>query len=93
VEFEKECLQGTGGTFAVLKHLEESEKQEFIVEMLCIEGFKSSEIEGELLQRESLQSSIQKNLGIKTDRLFNSEVRHLGCLTKVAKNLYRCCKV
>jgi hypothetical protein len=26
-------------------------------------------------------------------RLFNSEVRHLGSLTKEAKNLYRRCKV
>ena len=61
---EKKFLQGAGGVFAVLRHLRDAEKKQFIVEMLCTEGLKSSEIEGEILERQSLQSSIQCHFGI-----------------------------
>lgn len=66
-DLDKKFLQGVGGAFAVLKHLEESEKRPFIVEMLCIEGITSSEIEGEILERDSLQSSIQRHFGFSED--------------------------
>jgi len=56
-------LKGAGGVFAILKHLEDEKKRSFIVEILSTEGLKSSEIEGEILERESLQSSIQRHFG------------------------------
>ncbi|NGX35028.1 MAG: Adenosine monophosphate-protein transferase SoFic [Candidatus Anoxychlamydiales bacterium] len=67
-DFEKEFLQALGGSSAVLKLLEEEEKKRFIVEILCSEGLKSAEIEGEILKRDSLQSSIQKHFGFIKDR-------------------------
>jgi Fic family protein len=67
-DLEKKFLQGVGGAFAVLKHIEDSEKRPFIVEILCTEGITSAEIEGEVLQRESLQSSIQRHFGFSEDK-------------------------
>jgi len=67
VSLEKLFLQGAGGAFAVLKHMDDEQKRQFIVEILCIEGLKSAEIEGEILERESLQSSIQRHFGLSVD--------------------------
>ncbi|NGX62371.1 MAG: Adenosine monophosphate-protein transferase SoFic [Chlamydiae bacterium] len=64
---EKKFYQGAGGVFAILKHLDEEKKRHFIVDILSIEGEKSAEIEGELLQRESLQSSIKRQFGLAHD--------------------------
>ena len=66
-ELEKEFLQKIGGAVAVLKHLGDEKKRQFIVEILCTEGLNSAEIEGEILERESLQSSIQRHFGFITD--------------------------
>lgn len=65
---EAAFLQGAGGLFAVLKHLSTDEKQRFIVEILSMEGLYSAEIEGEILERESLQSSIQRHFGLKSPK-------------------------
>jgi len=65
---ENRFLQEAGGTFAIFKHLDDNDKKNFIVELLCTEGMESSEIEGELLQRESLQFSIQRHFGLITDK-------------------------
>lgn len=61
---EQKFLQGAGGLFAVLKQLNNEKQNQFIVEVLCTEGVNSAEIEGEILERESLQSSIQRHLGM-----------------------------
>jgi Fic family protein len=64
---EREFLQAVGGANAVLKLLEKEEKKRFIIEILCSEGLKSAEIEGETLKIDSLQSSIQRHFGFITD--------------------------
>ena len=66
-ELEKEFLQKIGGAVAVLKYLGDEKKRQFTVEILCTEGLNSAEIEGEILERESLQSSIQRHFGFITD--------------------------
>ncbi len=63
---ERRFYQGSGGVFAILKHLTDEDKKRFIVDILCTEGLKSAEIEGDLLERESLQSSIQRHFGLST---------------------------
>ena len=65
---DREFLQGAGGIVAVLNHFKEEEKKQFVVELLCIEGLESARIEGEVLERESLQSSIQRHFGLQVDR-------------------------
>ncbi len=66
---EKEFFQGSGGVFAILRHLSDEKKRQFIVDILCTEGLNSAEIEGEILERESLQSSIQRHFGLPNDEL------------------------
>ncbi|MFA6119575.1 MAG: DUF4172 domain-containing protein [Parachlamydiales bacterium] len=66
-DLEREFLQAVGGANAVLKLLENEEKKRVIIEILCSEGLKSAEIEGEILQIDSLQSSIQRHFGFITD--------------------------
>ena len=64
-DLEKKFFQEAGGASAILRHLEADKKKLFIIELLCLEGFNSSAIEGELLERHSLQSSIQCHFGIQ----------------------------
>lgn len=74
--FERQFLQGIGGLSAVLKMLEEGEKKRFVVDVLSDEGVKSAEIEGEVLQRESLQSSIKRHFGMRGDRVVVGRSEH-----------------
>src|SRR3972149_11479485 len=66
-DLEREFLQEVGGANALIKLLEKDEKKRFIIEILCSEGLKSAEIEGEILKIDSLQSSIQRHFGFITD--------------------------
>lgn len=61
---EKKFLLSAGSSIAFLKNIDEKEYNQFAVEILSSEGIESSKIEGELLDRESLQSSIKKHFGL-----------------------------
>jgi len=61
---EKQFLLEVGSSIAFLKSLGEKDCKRFIVEILSSEGLESSKIEGEILDRESLQSSIRKHFGL-----------------------------
>ena len=63
-EIERQFLLGMGSASAYLKTVDEQEYKRFIVEILSWEGTESSKIEGEFLDRESLQSSIKQHFGI-----------------------------
>jgi Fic family protein len=80
---EKQFFQGAGGVFAILKHLDADPKRRFIIEILSAEGVSSAEIEGERLDRESLQSSIQRHFGLnaksKKDSPSESGMSELLC--------------
>jgi Fic family protein len=65
---EKQFLLGVGGARAFLKNIAEQEYNQFVVEILSVEGLESSRIEGEILDRESLQSSIKQHFGLQTVR-------------------------
>jgi len=65
-QLERQFLLGMGSAFAYLKTIENQEYQRFIVEILSLEGLESSRIEGEILDRESLQSSIKQHFGLKS---------------------------
>lgn len=47
-----------------MRHLSKEDLEEFRIEIICNEALKTSEIEGEILDRESLQSSICKEFGV-----------------------------
>ncbi len=61
---ERQFLLSVGSAFAYLKTIDPQEYRRFIVEILSVEGLESSRIEGEILDRESLQSSIQQHFGL-----------------------------
>lgn len=65
---EKQFLLGAGSAFAFLKNTDKQEYNQFIVEILSSEGLESSKIEGEILDRESLQSSIKRHFGLTPSR-------------------------
>lgn len=67
-DLEKKFLINAGKGAVVLASLDPKEKRKFTVEILANEGLNSSSIEGEWLQRESLQSSVGKHFGFNPPR-------------------------
>lgn len=65
---EHEFSQNNGMVLGALKHVQSQEKDQFLVEVLSNEALKTSEIEGEYLNRDSIQSSIKNNLGLEVDK-------------------------
>src|SRR5580704_13687609 len=65
---EQAFLLHAGVTIGTTQHLGEEERDRLIVETMSSEALTTSRIEGEMLNRDSVQSSIQKQLGLKTDR-------------------------
>lgn len=64
---EDRFLHRSGLLFGVYKHITGEEKNTLTVDLICNEALKTSEIEGELLNRESIQSSIRGNFGLEAD--------------------------
>lgn len=64
LELEKKFLLASGGSLAILNTLDEEKRKQFTIEILCTEGLKSSEIEGEVLDRESLLSCLRRHFGL-----------------------------
>ncbi|MEQ8627863.1 Fic family protein [Ekhidna sp.] len=66
-EYEKEFLQKSGVISGSMKHVSDDDHDALKVNLISDEAYKTSEIEGELLNRDSLQSLIRKHFGLKTD--------------------------
>lgn len=66
-EYESQFLHKAGIMHGSLKHITEDDKETLRVQLISEEAYKTSEIEGEILDRDSLQSSIRKHFGLKTD--------------------------
>lgn len=66
-EYESQFLHKAGIMHGSLKHITEDDKESLRVQLISEEAYKTSEIEGEILDRDSLQSSIRKHFGLKTD--------------------------
>lgn len=67
VQLEHQFLQRSGIISGAFMHINEPDKIRFLVELLSDEAQKTSEIEGEYLDRASIQSSIKRNLGLVDD--------------------------
>ena len=65
---EREFLVGGGVFIGTIKHLDEEDRDQLTVEAMSREALTTSEIEGEILDRASVQSSIQRLLGLGTDK-------------------------
>ena len=64
---ENSFLRESGELSGTLKHLHSDDKSRLIVDLITNEALKTSEIEGEYLNKESVQSSILNNFGLPTD--------------------------
>ena len=60
-------LEGAGIAIGVSKHLNEADRGALSVELMSHEAVDTSAIEGESLDRDSVQSSIRKHLGLAGD--------------------------
>jgi len=65
---EAAFLRGAGVLVGSAKHLDEKARQQLLVDAMSVEALTTSEIEGEMLSRASVQSSIQRQLGLLSDR-------------------------
>jgi|TARA_R110002126_G_scaffold246030_3_gene389078 Fic family protein len=65
--FEHSFIHKAGIMHGSMKHISEDDKEALTINLMSDEALKTSEIEGELLNRDSLQSSIRKHFGLKTD--------------------------
>ena len=83
---EKVFLLRVGAACAFLKNITQQEYNQFVVEILSSEGLESSKIEGEILDRESLQSSIKQHFGLKTNRM--QERNKESQMAKLLCNVY-----
>lgn len=64
---EDQFLHQSGVLIGSTKHFNDEDKTVLIVDMITGEAVKTSEIEGEYLNRDSVQSSIRRNFGLDTD--------------------------
>jgi Fic family protein len=69
LEYEKIFYTNTGIILGVFSHLANNNLEHLKIDILTQEAVSTSSIEGEILQRASVQSSIRKHLGLKTDNL------------------------
>lgn len=67
-QLELEFLKNTGTVLGAFKHVDDNEKEQLLIDILSNEALKTSEIEGEYLDRDSIQSSIKRNLGLSVDK-------------------------
>ena len=74
--YEKEFLYKAGIFLGSLKHVADEDRDALKVDLISDEAFKTSEIEGEALNRDSLQSSIRGHFGLKADNRRASPAEH-----------------
>lgn len=86
-ESEKRLLLGAGLSFGAFKHLGEDGKRQLTIELIRNEALKTTEIEEEYLNRDSLQSSIRRQFGLMSDNRKIS-LAEQG-IAKVMVSLYR----
>ena len=64
---EEHFLLGSGRFAGTIKHLNGQDQEQLTIEAIGTEALTTSEIEGEILDRASIQSSIRRQLGLATD--------------------------
>ena len=65
---EDQLLYASGVLFGVFQHLSNQDKIQMRVELISDEALTTSAIEGEVLDRDSIQSSIRRHFGLQTDK-------------------------
>ncbi|GGG17286.1 cell division protein Fic [Rhizobium wenxiniae] len=64
---EQKFLQSAGEVIGAVRHFDEDDSSQLRIELLSDEAIKTSEIEGEFLDRVSVQSSLRRQFGLNSD--------------------------
>lgn len=64
---EARFLQNVGEQVGSIKHVGEDDRDTILIDIMTGEALKTSEIEGEILDRHSVQSSLRRQFGLQTD--------------------------
>lgn len=64
---EQRFLQSAGEVIGAVRHFNEDDRSQLRIELLSDEAIKTSEIEGEFLDRASVQSSLRRQFGLDAD--------------------------
>jgi Fic family protein len=67
-KLEEQYLLGSGVLAGCMRHLGKQEQEQVTIEAMSAEALTTSEIEGEILDRASVQSSIRRHFGLESDR-------------------------
>jgi Fic family protein len=67
VPLEQKFLQSAGEVIGAVRHFDEDDSSQLRIELLSEEAIKTSEIEGEFLDRVSVQSSLRRQFGLNSD--------------------------
>lgn len=65
---EAQFLQQSGVMIGVVRHLADEDRTRIVLDVMTDEAIKTSQIEGELLNRDSVQSSLRREFGLDTER-------------------------
>lgn len=65
--FEQRFLLSSGEILGAVHHVSPSERDQLRIDLLSDEAMKTSAIEGEMLDRQSVQSSLRRQLGLSPD--------------------------
>src|SRR5882672_8020530 len=65
---EKQFLLHSGELIGAFKHIGSDDQDTLKIELISDEAIKTSEIEGEFLDRDSVQSSLRQQFGLGTDK-------------------------
>lgn len=87
VALEQSFTEGAGIIIGSSQHISQEGKQHLFIDLMCTDALDSSEIEGEHLNRDSVQSSIQKELGLSTEAP-RASLAERG-IAKMMVNLYQ----
>jgi Fic family protein len=85
---EEHFLVGTGVFTGMVRHLSTPDQEQLRVEAMSTEAISTSEIEGEILDRASVQSSIRRQFGLATDKR-RVPAAEQG-ISEMMVDLYRC---
>lgn len=64
---ERQFMLGSGEFIGAFKHVGPDDRDTLKIELISDEALKTSEIEGEILDRDSVQSSLRRQFGLRTD--------------------------
>jgi Fic family protein len=84
---EQQLLRHSGEFVGAFRHISKDDQDLIKIELISDEAVKTSEIEGEILDRESVQSSLREQFGLGTDRRRVSTAER--GIAEMMVNLYR----